>query len=90
MSQVRSDPAEIRRFQSALRQFNGELSNSTSRIRAQLRSLGGRWRDQEYAKFSQEFEAVIQNFERYLQNSDGYIRHLDGKAAPLESYLGRR
>jgi len=90
MPQVVSDPAEIRRFQAALRQFNGEVSGSTSRIRAQLRSLGSAWRDQEYARFSQELEAVIQNFERYLQSADGYLRHLDAKAAPLEQYLGRR
>ena len=90
MSQVISDPAEIRRFQAALRQFNSEISGSTNRTRAQLRSLGSAWRDQEYARFSQELEAVVQNFERYLQNADGYLRHLDAKATPLEQYLRRR
>lgn len=89
MSTVISDPAEIRRFQAALRQFNGEVSASTSRIDAQLRSLGSAWRDQEYTKFSQELDSVIQAFKRYLQSADGYIRHLDAKAAPLEQYLGR-
>lgn len=90
MSQVVSDPAEIRRFQASLRQFNSDVTNANSRIRAQLRALGGAWRDQEYTKFSQELESVIQSFDRYLQNSDGYLRHLDAKAGPLEQYLGRR
>jgi len=90
MSRVVSDPAEIRRFQAALRQFNSEVSGSTSRIHAQLQNLGSAWRDQEYAKFSQELEAAIQGFQRYLQNADGYIRHLDAKAASLEEFLRRR
>lgn len=90
MSQVVSDPAEIRRFQAALRQFNGEVGGSTNRIRTQLRTLGSAWRDQEFAHFSQELEAAIQGFERYLQSADGYLRHLDAKAAPLEQYLSRR
>ena len=90
MSQVISNPAEIRRFQAALRQFNSEVQASTSRIRGQLHSLGSAWRDQEYHNFSQELEAVIQGFDRYLQSADGYIRHLDAKAGPLEQYLGRR
>lgn len=90
MSQVISDPAEIRRFQAALRQFNSELAASTGRIRAQLHSLGSAWRDQEYTRFCQELEGVILLFERYLQRSEEYIRHLDAKAAPLEEYLRRR
>lgn len=65
-----SDPAEIRRFQAALRQFNSEISSSTGRTRAQLRSLGSTWRDQEYARFSQELEMAIQSFERYLKSAD--------------------
>jgi len=90
MSQVISDPAELRHFQAALRQFNSEVSASTGRIRAQLRSLGNAWRDQEYARFSQELETVIRSFERYLQSVEGYLRHPDAKAAPLEEYLRRR
>lgn len=89
MSQVISDPAEIRRFQAALRSFNGEIGANTNRIRAQLNSLGGAWRDQEYARFSQELEGVIKSFERYLQDADGYLHHLDEKASPLEDYLNR-
>lgn len=87
---VINDPAEVRRFQAALRQFNSDVSSSTSRIRAQLHGLGTHWRDQEYAKLSQELEATILSFERYLQSADGYLRYLDSKAAPLEQYLGRR
>ncbi|MCL4488655.1 MAG: WXG100 family type VII secretion target [Chloroflexi bacterium] len=89
MSTVISDPTEIRRFQAALRQFNSEMSSSTSRVRAQLNSLSTTWRDQEYARFSQELEVVMQGFERYLQSADDYIRYLDAKAGPLEQYLGR-
>lgn len=89
MSQVISDPAEIRRFQAALRTFNGEIGSNTKRIRAQLSSLGSAWRDQEYVRFSNELESVIKSFERYLQDADGYIRHLDAKARPLEDYLNR-
>lgn len=90
MVQVQADPAEIRRFQSALRKFNDEVAASTSRIRAQLRSVGSTWRDTEYTNFSQELEAAIQTFERYSQNADNYIRHLDSKAAALEAYHNRR
>jgi hypothetical protein len=90
MSQVISDPSEIRRFQAALRQFNSEVQNSTSRIWGQLRGLGSTWRDIEYLNFSQELEGVIMTFNRYLQNADQYIHYLDSKAGPLEEYLGRR
>lgn len=89
MSQVISDPAEIRRFQAALRQFNSEIQSSTSRINAQLNNLGIVWRDKEYHQFSQELGGVIDGFKRYLQVADGYIHHLESKAAPLEDYLGR-
>ena len=89
MGQVYANPQEIRNFQAALRQFNSEMSSATSRIHAQLQSLGTSWRDQEYSRFSQELEEVLRTFDRYLQSSDGYIRHLDMKAAPLEGYLGR-
>ncbi len=90
MSSVISDPQEIRRFQSALRQFNQEVSTNTSRIQGQLNGLGSTWRDQEYQKFADQLNQVIQSFQQYLQNAEGYLRYLDNKAEPLERYLGQR
>lgn len=89
MSQVYANPQEIRNFQQALRQFNGEVQTSTTRVHSQLNSLASTWRDAEYQRFSQELETVLKTFERYLQSADSYVRHLDQKARALESYQGR-
>lgn len=88
MSQVYADPSEIRRFQGALRQFNGEVEAATGRIQSQLLTLGTTWRDAEYTRFAEQLDGVIHDFKRYLQSADGYLSHLDRKAAPLEIYRG--
>jgi hypothetical protein len=89
MPGVQNDPTELRRFMGALRQFNGQLTTNTNRMRSQLNNLNGVWRDAEYTKFSEELKTAMEVFDRYLRDADSYMTYLDRKAGHLERYLGR-
>jgi len=90
MSSVKADPKDIRKFQSGLRRFNGELESITGRLQGQLRSLSSTWQDAEYRKFEGQMNEVMGAFRRYLSQSNDYINYLDSKARPLEQYQGNQ
>jgi len=89
MSSVQNDPAELRRFMAAMRQFNSEVKTNTDRLRSQLYSLQNTWRDGKYAEFSTQLETLLQRYQRYLNTAEIYHTHLDSKAAALEEYQSR-
>jgi uncharacterized protein YukE len=88
MSGVHADPKEIRRFQSDMNRFNGELDVITKKLKSHLRTLGDTWRDDEYRKFEAMIDDVLRSFNRYLVQSNSYVNHLAKKAADLEKYQG--
>ena len=59
MSQAIANPEELERFARDLKQFNGQLKESMTRLNAQFHQLGDTWRDQEHQKYGQEFEQTM-------------------------------
>ena len=62
MARAIVDPAELRRFASHLKQFNGDLRDRMGSLHSQLNGLGDTWRDQEHDKFVREFEQTLKTF----------------------------
>ena len=90
MSQAIVDPAELRRFATALKRFNGDLQANLAAIHGQLVALGDTWRDQEHEKFRQAFEETVHVLERFLEASNIHIPFLLRKAERIEEYLQQR
>jgi len=90
MAQAVVDPAELRRFASNLKRFNGELQSQLAALHAQLLALGDTWRDQEHEKFREEFEQRMKEMERFLEECGLYIPTLLRKAERIEEYLSQR
>jgi WXG100 family type VII secretion target len=90
MSQAIVDPAELRRFASNLKRFNGDLQTNLAGLHGQLLALADTWRDQEHDKFREEFEQTMKEMERFLEASGLYIPLLLRKAERIEEYLSQR
>jgi len=90
MSQAIVDPAELRRFATALKRFNGDLQSNLAAIHGQLVALGDTWRDQEHEKFRQAFEETVHVLERFLEAANIHIPFLLRKAERIEEYLQQR
>ncbi|MBS1252574.1 MAG: hypothetical protein MAG451_01615 [Anaerolineales bacterium] len=88
--QAVADPEDLERFARELKQFNGQLRESMSRLQGQFGRLGDTWRDQEHQKFAQEFEQTMRVLNRFMQSSDQQIPFLLRKAQRLRAYLNQR
>lgn len=88
--QAVADPEDLERFARELKQFNGQLRDSMSRLQGQFGRLGDTWRDQEHQKFAQEFEQTMRVLNRFMQSSDQQIPFLLRKAQRLRAYLNQR
>jgi len=88
--QAIASPEELERFAHDLKQFNAQLSDSTSRLQGQFSRLGDTWRDQEHQKFAQEFEQTMRVIHRFMQVSDQHIPFLLRKAQRVRDYLQQR
>jgi len=90
MSQAIANPEELERFARDLKQFNGQLKESMTRLNAQFRLLGDTWRDQEHQKYGQEFEQTMRVLAQFMRASDDHIPFLLRKASRLRDYLSQR
>ena len=90
MSQAIVDPAELRRFALALKQFNNELRDRMTSLHGQMVGLGDTWRDQEHNKFAQEFDETLHALGAFVEHSDQHIPFLLRKAERIEEYLQQR
>ena len=89
MARAIVDPAELRRFASHLKQFNGDLRDRMASLHSQLTGLGDTWRDQEHDKFVREFEQTLNVVAAFLETSDQHIPFLLRKAERIEEYLSQ-
>ena len=87
MPQAVVDPDELREFARALKKFNDDLRDRTSRMNNQLNALAGTWRDQEHKKFSQEYEEHVKLIGRFLETSEQHVPYLMRKADQVDEYL---
>ena len=87
MPQAIVDPIELRRFAHNLKQFNQELEERLTALRAQLHTLGATWRDQEHKKFAEQFETNMKALLRFAETNDQYVPYLIRKAQHIEDYL---
>lgn len=85
-----ADPEDLERFARELKQFNGQLRDSMSRLQGQFGRLGDTWRDQEHQKFAQEFEQTMRVLHHFMQSSEQQIPFLLRKAQRLRAYLNQR
>ncbi len=90
MAQAVVDPAELRRFALALKQFNNELRDRMAMLHGQMLGLGDTWRDQEHTKFAQDFEETMHVLAAFVENADQHIPFLLRKAERVEEYLQQR
>jgi uncharacterized protein YukE len=90
MAQAVVDPAELRRFALALKQFNNELRDRLAVLHGQMLNLGSTWRDQEHVKFAQEFDETMHILAAFVEHSDQHIPFLLKKAERIEDYLQQR
>lgn len=88
--QAVASPEELERFARDLKQFSGQLKDSTSRLQTQFVRLGDTWRDQEQAKFAQEFEQTMRVLHQFMRTADQQIPFLQRKAQRLREYLNQR
>ena len=86
MTDVVGNPKELRSFASNLKQFNGQLRDSMSRLQGQFARLGDTWRDQEHQKFAQEFEQTMRLLHNFVQTTNAHILFLQRKAQKLYDY----
>lgn len=87
MPQAVVDPDELREFARALKKFNDDLRDRTSRMNNQLNALAASWRDQEHKKFSQEYEEHVKLIGRFLETSEQHVPYLMRKADQVDEYL---
>ena len=90
MSQAIVDPVDLRRFAHNLKQFNQELEERLTSLRAQLHALGSTWRDQEHKKFVEDFEEHMKVIAKYMEATNQHAPYLLRKAERIEEYLQQR
>ncbi|RMG32389.1 MAG: hypothetical protein D6725_17650 [Planctomycetota bacterium] len=90
MPQAIVDPAELRAFAQALRQFNADLEDRALALAAQLDALSATWRDQEHKKFAAEFEEHMKTLRRFIDANNRHVPYLLRKAERIEEYLQQR
>jgi uncharacterized protein YukE len=88
--QAIADPEDLEHFARELKQFNGQLRDSMSRLQGQFGRLGDTWRDQEHQKFAQEFEQTMRVLHQFMRTADEQIPFLLRKAQRLREYLQQR
>ncbi len=88
--QAIASPEDLERFAQELKQFNGQLRDSMSRLQGQFSRLGDTWRDQEHQKFAQEFEQTVRVLHHFMKSADQQIPFLIRKAQRLREYLSQR
>ncbi len=87
MPQAVVDPDELREFARALKKFNNELRERTSRLNNHLNALGSSWRDQEHKKFAQLYDEHAKMISRFLEASERHVPYLLRKADQVDDYL---
>ena len=87
MPQAVVDPDELRQFARALKKYNDDLRDRTSRMNNQLNALAATWRDQEHKKFSQQYEEHVKLIGRFLETSEQHVPYLMRKADQVDEYL---
>jgi uncharacterized protein YukE len=90
MSRAIVDPAELRRFAQALKNFNNEVGQQLAVLQGQFAGLGDTWRDQEHDRFAQQFAETVQVLNRFLEASQQQIPYLLRKAERIDDYLQQR
>jgi uncharacterized protein YukE len=90
MPQAIVDPIELRRFAHNLKQFNQELEERLTALRAQLHTLGATWRDQENKKFMDDFDEHMKVIAKYIEVTNEHAPFLLRKAERIEEYLQQR
>ncbi len=90
MPQAIIKPEDVIRFAHNLKQFNGQLRQSSTQMNGQFKQLGDTWRDQEHQKFAQEFQQTMRVIERFIQTSEQHIPFLIRKAQRAQEYLNQR
>jgi uncharacterized protein YukE len=88
--QAIANPEDLERFANELKQFNGQLLASMSRLQGQFANLGDTWRDQEHQRFAQELEQTMRVLHQFVQSADQQIPFLLRKAQRVREYLNQR
>ncbi|MGA9349958.1 MAG: WXG100 family type VII secretion target [Anaerolineae bacterium] len=88
--QAIANPEDLEHFARELKQFNGQLRDSMSRLQGQFGRLGDTWRDQEHQKFAQEFEQTMRVLHQFMRSADEQIPFLLRKAQRIRDYLQQR
>jgi hypothetical protein len=71
-----SDIESLAAFRSHLIEFNRDLAESFSLIRAHWRELEEIWRDDMYRRFGDALEEVTPGIEKYLEATQGHETYL--------------
>ena len=90
MAQAIASPEDLEKFASELKQFNGQLTQSMTRLNAQFQRVGETWRDQEHQRYAQEFEQTMRILQQFARSSEQQIPFLLRKAQRLREYLNQR
>lgn len=81
------DVEDLRQFNTALRKFTQELSDSSRRIDGHCHRLGESWRDQEFDKFLDEWIQSVRAIERFIEKTNEFSRHLAIKEQKARDFL---
>lgn len=89
MPQAIVNPEDLERFARELKEFNGQIQDSMTRLQGQFSRLGETWRDTEHQKFAQEFEQTMGVMRRFMATSSQQIPKLQKKARIIREYLSQ-
>lgn len=71
-----SDIEALAAFRSHLMEFNRDLAESLSLMRAHWQELGEIWRDDMYSRFGEALEEVTPGIDKYLTATEGHQAYL--------------
>ena len=86
MAQAIVDPEQLRQFALMLKRFNTTLSESSTKLQAELGKLSASWRDQQHQKFATEFEDQLKQLRRSIAAGEQHVSYLMRKAELIEEY----
>ena len=90
MAQIIVDPSEMRRFEVALRELQGEIDARRNQLAAQIGEVRSFWDDAKYREFQRKSEELMLEVQYFSKLCDQYCNYLRNKAIAAETYLHGR
>ena len=87
MPQIIVDPSEMRKFEAALRELQGEIDARRSQLETQIADVRSFWDDEKYREFQRQSEELMLEVQYFSKLCDRYCDYLNKKAAAAETYL---